>query len=89
MFRPDPLKINPLIMMDTNYCDLNHVTGIPFREAAEKYSTSEPIRIACQLAFEDWQSTYTNKLLESGYSEQQSKDLSIVIIAMVHYQVIL
>ncbi|ODA39563.1 hypothetical protein [Desulfosporosinus sp. BG] len=33
--------------------------------------------------------TYTNKLLESGYSEQQSKDLSIVINAMVEGSILL
>ncbi|TGE37547.1 flavin reductase family protein [Desulfosporosinus fructosivorans] len=29
--RPDPIKINPIIMMDTSYCDLNHVVGTIFK----------------------------------------------------------
>ncbi|MEK3912690.1 TetR/AcrR family transcriptional regulator [Paenibacillus sp. FSL H7-0331] len=51
--------------------------------AGEKHSTSEPIRIACHSAFEEWQSMYTKKLLEAGYSDKQSKDLSIVINALI------
>ncbi|SDI50034.1 TetR/AcrR family transcriptional regulator [Desulfosporosinus hippei] len=57
--------------------------------AGEKYSTSEPIRIACQSAFESWQAVYITKLLASGYSEKQSKDLSIVINAMVEGGILL
>ena len=34
--RPDPLKINPIIMMDTNYCDLNHVIGSLFKVGQSK-----------------------------------------------------
>jgi TetR/AcrR family transcriptional repressor of lmrAB and yxaGH operons len=51
--------------------------------AGETYSTSDPIRIACQLAFEGWQSMYTQKLLGAGYSEEQSKGLSIVVNALI------
>jgi len=31
--RPDPLKINPMIMMDTSYCDLNQIVGTIFQSA--------------------------------------------------------
>lgn len=57
--------------------------------AGEKHSTSEPIRIACQSAFEDWQAVYIKKLLASGYSEKHSKDLSVVINAMVEGGILL
>ncbi|WP_092335155.1 flavin reductase family protein [Desulfosporosinus hippei] len=37
--RPDPIKIDPIIMMDLNYCNLNQVLGTPF-----KIGRSEVIR---------------------------------------------
>lgn len=57
--------------------------------AGETYSTSEPIRMACQLAFRDWQSLYVEKLLKSGYSEEQSLNLSIVINALTEGGILL
>lgn len=29
--RPDPIKINPMILLDTNYCDLGQVVGTVFK----------------------------------------------------------
>ncbi|EGW40936.1 TetR/AcrR family transcriptional regulator [Desulfosporosinus sp. OT] len=87
----DPIKALQahILQLSEHFGELD-ISGLPIGTiAAEKYSTSEPIRIACQSAFEDWQSTYVNKLLESGYSEQQSKDLSIVINAMVEGGILL
>jgi len=67
-----------------------NLLGMPIGTiAGEKYSTSESIRIACQSAFEDWQAVYTKKLLASGYSKKHSKDLSIVINAMVEGGILL
>jgi len=67
-----------------------NLLGMPIGTiAGEKYSTSEPIRIACQSAFEDWQAVYIRKLLASGYSEKHSKDLSVVINAMVEGGILL
>jgi len=51
--------------------------------AGETHSTNEPIRIACRLAFKEWQSIYTTKLLQSGYNKKQSTDLSLVINVMI------
>lgn len=34
--KPDPLKINPLILMDTNYCDLKQVVGTPLKTGQSK-----------------------------------------------------
>lgn len=33
--KPDPLKINPMIMMGLNYCDLGNVLGTPFKTGLE------------------------------------------------------
>jgi len=57
--------------------------------AGEKHSTSEPIRIACQAAFDDWQSIYIKKLVDAGYGESQSEDLSIVLNAMIEGGILL
>ncbi|WP_153723330.1 TetR/AcrR family transcriptional regulator [Sporosarcina cascadiensis] len=68
----------------------DHYIGLPIGTiAGEKHSTSEPIRMTCQLAFEHFQLIYKNKLLEAGYSERQSKDLSIVINALLEGGIIL
>ncbi|HWQ43184.1 MAG TPA: TetR/AcrR family transcriptional regulator [Desulfosporosinus sp.] len=85
----DPIKAFQahIFQLAENFVDL---LGMPIGTiAGEKYSTNEPIRIACQSAFEDWQAVYIKKLLASGYSEQQSKDLSIVINAMVEGGILL
>lgn len=64
--------------------------GLPIGTiAGEKHSTNEPIRMACQSAFAAWQAVYITKLLQSGYSEQQAKDLSIVINAMLEGGILL
>ena len=50
--------------------------------AGEKHSTSEPIRLACEATFKSWQSIYTEKFLEAGYTEQQSTSLATVFHAL-------
>ena len=57
--------------------------------AGEKHSTSEPIRVACQLAFDDWQSIYIKKLVEAGYGKKRSEDLSFVLNAMIEGGILL
>ena len=32
--KPDPLKINPLLMMGTNYCNLGQVVGTIYKEGS-------------------------------------------------------
>lgn len=66
------------------FSESNNLLGVPIGTiAAETYSTCEPIRLVCQSVFENWQSLFSKKLIESGYSEQQSKELSIVINALI------
>ncbi|WP_419962279.1 TetR/AcrR family transcriptional regulator [Psychrobacillus sp. BM2] len=57
--------------------------------AGETHSTSEPIRMACQLAFEEWQAIYRKKLLQSGYDEKQATDLGITINLMIEGAILL
>lgn len=57
--------------------------------AAEKHSASEPIRNACQSAFEEWGKLYTVKFLEAGYSEKQAKECGIFILAAIEGGILL
>ncbi|MNI21971.1 putative HTH-type transcriptional regulator YxaF [compost metagenome] len=67
-----------------------NILGLPIGTiAGETHSTSEPIRIACQSAFEEWQSIIANKLHGAGYSEKQSEGLSIVINALIEGGILL
>lgn len=70
--------------------DNGELIGLPIGTiAAETYSTNEPIRVACQDAFAEWQSIYVNKLLDAGYSKERSKDLSVVINALIEGGILL
>ncbi|MEK5040461.1 TetR/AcrR family transcriptional regulator [Sporosarcina sp. FSL K6-3457] len=57
--------------------------------AGEKHSTSEAIRLACQSAFQSWQSIYAEKLLVAGFNEQQAEDLSITVHALIEGGILL
>ncbi len=57
--------------------------------AGETHSTSEPIRIACQLAFAEWQAIYQKKLLQSGYDKEQATDLGITVNLMIEGAILL
>lgn len=57
--------------------------------AGEKHSTSEPIRLACEATFKDWQSIYVDKFIEAGYSEQQSASLAVVFHALTEGGILL
>lgn len=57
--------------------------------AAEKHSTNEPIRLACQSAFEEWRDMYTAKFIHAGYSQKQAKDFGIIILAVIEGGILL
>ncbi|KWW22675.1 transcriptional regulator [Peribacillus simplex] len=70
--------------------ETENLLGLPIGTiAAETFTTSEPIRTACQEAMEDWQAIYVQKLLEANYSEKRSKELSIVINALIEGGILL
>ena len=57
--------------------------------AGETHSTCEAIRMACQLAFEEWQAIYKQKLLQSGYDKDQATDLGITVNLMIEGAILL
>ncbi|CAM3187509.1 TetR/AcrR family transcriptional regulator [Filibacter tadaridae] len=66
------------------------IFGLPIGTIAGETSlTSEPIRLACQSAFECWQLIYVEKLLASGYSEKHAKELGLLINAMLEGGILL
>lgn len=66
------------------------VFGMPIGTiAGETYLTNEPIRLACQAVFSEWQALYLEKLSQSGYSEKQAADYALVLIALVEGGILL
>ncbi|MFB9758667.1 MULTISPECIES: TetR/AcrR family transcriptional regulator [Bacillaceae] len=60
------------------------ITGFPVGLlAAETALMSEPLRKACQQAFETWEDTYTKKLIQGGFPEETAKELGMVINSMI------
>ena len=57
--------------------------------AGEKHSTSEPIRLACEATFKDWQSLYTEKFVEAGYTTEQATSLATVFHALTEGGILL
>ncbi|HAQ08705.1 MAG TPA: TetR/AcrR family transcriptional regulator, partial [Bacillus bacterium] len=58
--------------------------GVPIAAVALETSlVSQPVRTACQTAYESFQDAFTEKLLESGFEEKRAKELGIVINSMV------
>lgn len=79
-----------IYQLSDKFGDGHTLVGSPIGTiAGEKHSTSEPIRIACQLAFERWQSVYKEKLIEIGYSQTQSENLSTVLNALIEGGILL
>lgn len=88
---------NPIDAFQTYVYELSRVfgeDGTPLGSpigaiTGEKHSTSEPIRLACEATFEDWQSIYAEKLLEAGYTKQKAKDLALVFHALTEGGILL
>lgn len=51
--------------------------------AGETSLVYESIRLACKSALEEWQSLYIEKFIAAGCSVKQSKDLALMINAMI------
>ncbi|MEH6940250.1 TetR/AcrR family transcriptional regulator [Bacillus sp. JJ722] len=63
---------------------IDELQGVPMGLlAAETSLKSEPLRRACQAAFEGLEAIYTKKLVENGFNQEQAKSLSIVISSMI------
>ena len=57
--------------------------------AGEKHSTSEPIRLACEATFRDWQAIYAEKFVAAGYAQQQATSLATVFHALTEGGILL
>ena len=58
--------------------------GVPIAAVAlETALISEPLRTACQLAYKNFQTVFTQKLLDSGFDKQRAEELGIIINAMI------
>lgn len=57
--------------------------------AGEKHSTSEPIRLACEATFKDWQSIYAEQFFAAGYTKEQAASLAIVFHALTEGGILL
>ena len=88
----DPIKAiqSHIFHLSEVFGHSENLLGLPIGTiAAETYTTSEQIRMACQEAMEDWQSIYVKKLLEADFSEKRAKELSIVINALIEGGILL
>lgn len=57
--------------------------------ALETAITNENLRKACESAFNAWQNTYTQKLIEGGFSKEKAETLGLVIQSMVEGAIIM
>jgi TetR/AcrR family transcriptional regulator, lmrAB and yxaGH operons repressor len=63
---------------------IEELQGVPIGLLpAETSLKSEPLRKACQAAFEELEAIYAEKLIENGFNEEQANKLSIVINAVI------
>lgn len=87
---------DPIIAFQTHLEHLSKIIissdniGFPIGTiAGETHSTSEPIRLACQLAFQEWQAIYMQKLLQSGYDKERATNLGITVNLMIEGAILL
>lgn len=58
--------------------------GIPIAAVALETSLiSEPLRNACQNAYETFQGIFTQKLIKSGYEKERARELGIILNSMI------
>ncbi len=57
--------------------------------ALETAATNENLRKACESAFSAWQNTYTQKLIDGGFSKEKAETLGLVIQSMVEGAIIM
>lgn len=74
-------------MIKSIACFFDHVDeleGVPIGLlAAETSLKSEPLRKACQGAFEALENLYANKLIENGYEEQKAQEIGTLINSLI------
>jgi TetR/AcrR family transcriptional regulator, lmrAB and yxaGH operons repressor len=83
---PDPvMAIQTLIEeMANRFQNEASKGGIPIASVAlETALISEPLREVCQSAYRNFQSLFSQKLVQAGFEESRAKDLGVVINAMI------
>lgn len=82
----DPIEAIQAFITDMaeRFEEVNCSDGIPIAAVALETSLiSEPLRESCQLAYQKFQSAFTEKLIQSGYEEKRAIELGIVINSMI------
>lgn len=60
-----------------------------FLAAAETSSVSDSLRDACQAAFAEWKDTLSNKLVETGISEDRAIEMAEVSVCLIEGAIIM
>jgi TetR/AcrR family transcriptional repressor of lmrAB and yxaGH operons len=55
----------------------------------DEYSTSEPIRLACEDTFNELESVYQEKLIQAGFQQERAGELSTLFNASIEGAIIL
>ncbi|WP_053362455.1 TetR/AcrR family transcriptional regulator [Bacillus sp. FJAT-27251] len=57
--------------------------------AGETALINDPIRLACKAALDEWKTVFSEKFIAAGWSEEQSRNLSLTVHAMIEGAIIL
>ncbi|WIV19658.1 TetR/AcrR family transcriptional regulator [Paenibacillus polygoni] len=75
---------NHILKMVDCFNEIDTLEGIPIGiVAAETSLISEPLRLACQAAFEKWEETYRICLIKEGFELEHATKLSMLINSMI------
>jgi TetR/AcrR family transcriptional regulator, lmrAB and yxaGH operons repressor len=88
----DPIKgFQAYIIEIANNIGVNpKFVGLPIGTmVGEKYSTSEPIRLACEDTFNELESVYQEKLIQAGFQQERAVELSTLLNASIEGAIIL
>ena len=67
-----------------HFDNIEQLEGLPIGLlAAETSLKSEPLRKACQSAFERWEALYRDKLENFGFEKEQANKMAIILNAMI------
>lgn len=73
-----------------DFRDIEHFEGAPIGlMALETWLISEPLRKACQSAFDQWQRMLSDMLVYHGYGDAEAKELAMTIHALVEGAIVL
>ncbi|WP_416148488.1 TetR/AcrR family transcriptional regulator [Salipaludibacillus sp. HK11] len=82
----DPIEAVQSIIqgLADKFCHPEDIEGVPIGLIAlETWSRSDDLRHECEKAFEGWESLYTAKLIENGFSKELAMELAVLINSMI------